>query len=129
MKKIIVLVVFIVSAFLVSGCQKKFKNESNNLLLKYNERTLNLPISDDIDNITRMERCRRELDALKKVDINIYNKRKSEFDKLMSDAVIYNGVRENVRDYTQGAVDALYRFRSDKLCADISSDILNNLSK
>ncbi|EFN8469899.1 hypothetical protein EBJ43_24695, partial [Escherichia coli] len=59
----------------------------------------------------------------------VYNKRKSEFDKLISDAVIYNGVRGDVRDYTQGAVDALYRFRSDKLCADISSDMLNNLSE
>lgn len=129
MRKIIVLVIFIASAFLVSGCQKKIKTESNNLLLKHNERTLNSPISDDINNITRMEHCRRELDALKNVDINIYNKRKSEFDKLMSDAVIYNGVRGNVRNYTQGAVDALYRFRSDKLCADISSDMLNSLSK
>ncbi|EFB8330929.1 hypothetical protein ACU8C1_004137 [Escherichia coli] len=129
MKKIIVFVVLIVPAFLVSGCQKKLKTENNKSLLKYNERSLNSPISDDISNITRMEYCRRELDALKKVDINIYNKRKSEFDKLMSDAVIYNGVRGDVRDYTQGAVDALYRFRADKLCADISSDMLNNLSK
>lgn len=129
MKKIIVFVVFIASAFLVSGCQKKLKAENNKLLLKCNELTFNSSISDDVNNITRMERCRRELDALKKVDINIYNKRKSEFDKLMSDAVIYNGVRVDVRDYTQGAVDALYRFRVDKLCADISSDMLNNLSK
>ncbi|WP_105454160.1 hypothetical protein [Escherichia coli] len=129
MKKIVVFVVFIASTFLVSGCQKKLKTENSKLLLKYNKQNLNSPISDEVNNITRMERCRRELDALKKVDINVYNKRKSEFDKLISDAVIYNGVRGDVRDYTQGAVDALYRFRSDKLCADISSDMLNNLSE
>ncbi|EGB0962530.1 hypothetical protein [Escherichia coli] len=129
MKKIVVFVVFIASTFLVSGCQKKLKTENSKLLLNYNKQNLNSPISDEVNNITRMERCRRELDALKKVDINVYNKRKSEFDKLISDAVIYNGVRGDVRDYTQGAVDALYRFRSDKLCADISSDMLNNLSE
>ncbi|CAD6113661.1 Uncharacterised protein [Escherichia coli] len=129
MKNIVVFVVFIASTFLVSGCQKKLKTENSKLLLNYNKQNLNSPISDEVNNITRMERCRRELDALKKVDINVYNKRKSEFDKLISDAVIYNGVRGDVRDYTQGAVDALYRFRSDKLCADISSDMLNNLSE
>ncbi|WP_289703593.1 hypothetical protein [Escherichia coli] len=129
MKNIVVFVVFIASTFLVSGCQKKLKTENSKLLLNYNKQNLNSPISDEVNNITRMERCRRELDALKKVDINVYNKRKSEFDKLISDAVIYNGVRGDVRDYTQGAIDALYRFRSDKLCADISSDMLNNLSE
>lgn len=63
------------------------------------------------------------------MDVNIYNKRKSEFDKLMSDAVIYNGIRVDVKEYTQGTVDALYRFRVNKLCADISSDILNKLTE
>ncbi|EIQ0382633.1 hypothetical protein LUL60_004972, partial [Escherichia coli] len=78
MKNIVVFVVFIASTFLVSGCQKKLKTENSKLLLNYNKQNLNSPISDEVNNITRMERCRRELDALKKVDINVYNKRKSE---------------------------------------------------
>ncbi len=82
---------------------------------------------DRLDDVEKMERCRRELEALKRINSAVYNKRKAEFDKLISGASLYNGVRSDVGNYTQSAVDALYRFRSDKLCADIASDVLNNL--
>lgn len=84
--------------------------------------------TDSIDDVARMERCRRELEALKKIDGAVYTKRKGEFDRLMSGASLYNGVRGDVGNYTQSAVDALYRFKADKLCADISADVLNGLS-
>ncbi|MCE9976074.1 hypothetical protein LZ617_24465, partial [Escherichia coli] len=84
---------------------------------------------DRLDDVEKMERCRRELEALKKIDSAVYSKRKAEFDKLISGASLYNGVRSDVGNYTQSAVDALYRFRSDKLCADIASDVLLGLSK
>ncbi len=84
---------------------------------------------DEMNEVERMERCRRELESLKRVDATVYNKRKAEFDKLMSGASLYNGVRNDVGNYTQGAVDALYRFRSAKLCADISCDVLDGLSR
>ncbi|HAO6705539.1 TPA: hypothetical protein IQM31_002583 [Escherichia coli] len=83
---------------------------------------------DRLDDVEKMERCRRELEALKKIDSAVYNKRKADFDKLVSGASLYNGVRSDVGNYTQSAVDALYRFRADKLCADISNDVLNSLS-
>ena len=84
---------------------------------------------DRLDDVEKMERCRRELGALKKIDSTVYNKRKAEFDRLVSGASLYNGVRSDVGNYTQSAVDALYRFRSDKLCADIASDVLKGLTK
>ena len=84
---------------------------------------------DRLDDVEKMERCRRELEALKKIDSAVYNKRKAEFDRLVSGASLYNGVRSEVGNYTQSAVDALYRFRSDKLCADIASDVLKGLAK
>lgn len=84
---------------------------------------------DRLGDVEKMERCRRELDALKKIDSAVYSKRKVEFDKLLSGALLYNGVRNEVGNYTQSAVDAFYRFRSDKLCADIASDVLLGLTK
>lgn len=84
---------------------------------------------DKMNELERMERCRRELESLKRVDAAVYNKRKAEFDKLMAGASLYTGVRNDVGDYTQGAVDALYRFRAAKLCADISRDVLDGLSR
>lgn len=85
--------------------------------------------SDALDDAARMERCQRELEALKRINSVVYVKRKQEFDALMTGAGIYTGVREDVSTYTQKAVDAYYRYHADKLCADIAIDVLNNLAK
>lgn len=119
------IMIFIIGMFL-SGCESK---SSVRPLPSTAEVKLAGVLGDRLDDVEEMERCRRELETLKKVDLTIYSKRKAEFDKLMSGALLYNGVRSNVRSYTQSAVDALYRFRSDKLCADIANDILQCLSK
>ena len=85
--------------------------------------------SDSLDGAARMEQCQRELESLQKINVAVYQKRKVDFDRLMSGAGIYTGVRSSVSTYTQGAVDAFYRFKADKLCADISNDVLNELAK
>lgn len=122
--KPVFLVLFI--GMLLGGCESKSGIES------LQQKSGIKPTSssgDRLDDVEKMERCRRELEALKKIDSAVYNKRKAEFDKLVSGASLYNGVRSDVGNYTQSAVDALYRFRSDKLCADIASDVLRELSK
>lgn len=91
-------------------------------------RSVGVVASDRLSDIERMERCQRELEALKKIDIKVYNQRKAEFDRVMQGADIYSGVRSDVRESTQNAVDAYYRYRVDKMCADISKDILDSLS-
>lgn len=84
--------------------------------------------SDKLNDIEKMEWCRRELEALKRIDIRMYNQRKAEFDRVMQGADIYSGVRSDVRASTQDAVDAFYRYRVDKMCADISKNVLDSLS-
>lgn len=84
--------------------------------------------SDKLNDIEKMELCRRELEALKRIDIRIYNQRKGEFDRVMQGADIYSGVRSDIRESTQDAVDAYYRYRVDKMCADISKNVLDSLS-
>lgn len=84
--------------------------------------------SDRLSDIERMERCQRELEALKKIDIKVYNQRKAEFDRVMQGADIYSGVRSDVSESTQNAVDTYYRYRVDKMCADISKNVLDSLS-
>lgn len=121
-------IIFPVLMMLLSGCESSRVVKSTNTILSKNKTTTTVA-SDTIDDNSRMERCRRELEALKKIDNTVYTKRKMEFDKLMSGASLYTGVRNEVGDYTQSAVDALYRFKADKLCADISSDVLNGLAK
>lgn len=125
MKKNNVLWPVFIFLLLVGGCENK---PVVNPIVQSIEASSKITPADKLDDLGKMERCRRELEALKKIDLSVYNKRKLEFDKLISGAALYSGVRKDVGDYTQSAVDALYRFRSDKLCADISIDVLNNLS-
>ncbi|EJH1485125.1 hypothetical protein NCS89_004909 [Escherichia coli] len=116
----------LLTGMLLGGC------ESKPGIKPLQQTTGSKPVSssgDRLDDVEKMERCRRELEALKRIDSAVYNKRKAEFDKLVSGASLYNGVRSDVGNYTQNAVDALYRFRSDKLCADIASDVLAGLTK
>lgn len=121
-------VIFPILMMLLSGCENSRVVKSTKTALSKNTGTTTVA-SDALDENARMERCRRELDALKKIDNTVYTKRKTEFDKLMSGASLYTGVRSEVGNYTQSAVDALYRFKADKLCADISNDVLNGLAK
>lgn len=116
----------LLTGMLLGGCESKPGIKS---LQQTTEIKPTSSSGDRLDDVEKMERCRRELEALKKIDSVVYNKRKMEFDKLISGASIYNGVRSDIGNYTQSAVDALYRFKSDKLCADIASDVLNGLSK
>ncbi|HCU6887476.1 TPA: hypothetical protein OU321_004594 [Escherichia coli] len=116
----------LLTGMLLGGC------ESKPGIKPLQQTTGSKPVSssgDRLDDVEKMERCRRELEALKRIDSAVYNKRKAEFDKLVSGASLYNGVRNDVGNYTQNAVDSLYRFRSDKLCADIASDVLAGLTK
>ncbi|HDC1420165.1 TPA: hypothetical protein O7U53_004131 [Salmonella enterica] len=85
--------------------------------------------SATLDEAARMERCQRELDVLKKINSTVYEKRRGEFERMMSGAGVYSGVRGEVSTYTQEAVDAFYRFRAEKLCADIANDVLSELAK
>ena len=125
-KRIEVVFLILLTCILISGCESK-------TTVRPLQQTSGIkPVNssgDRLDDVEKMERCRRELEALKRIDSAVYNKRKAEFDKLVSGASLYNGVRSEVGNYTQSAVDALYRFRSDKLCADIASDVLLGLTK
>lgn len=85
-------------------------------------------IKPKLNDIEKMERCQRELEALKRIDIRIYNQRKAEFDRVMQGADIYVDVRSDVIVSTQDAVDAYYRYRVDKICADISKNVLDSLA-
>lgn len=76
-----------------------------------------------------MESCSRELKALRRLDARLYNRRKAQFDRLMSGASVYAGLRSDVAGGTREAVDAMYRFRTGRLCAEISRDVLDALAR
>ncbi|EBG3215784.1 hypothetical protein FIS27_17845 [Salmonella enterica subsp. enterica] len=122
------LLLIVMSVMVASGCSVRDKKDPT-VIKNKNQATEISVVSDTMDDAVRMERCRRELDALKKVNNKVYKERKLAFDDLMSGAGIYTGVREDVSSYTQQAIDAYYRYHADKLCADISIDVLSYLSR
>ncbi|HCM1955505.1 TPA: hypothetical protein N3A08_004663 [Salmonella enterica subsp. salamae serovar 9,46:z4,z24:z39:z42] len=75
------------------------------------------------------ESCDRELKALKKLDARSYAVRRAQFTRLMSSASLYASIRTDVAGGTREAVDAMYRFRTGKLCAEISRDVLDALAR
>ncbi|HAH3395504.1 hypothetical protein KJE04_05775 [Escherichia marmotae] len=121
--------VLILIGLLLTGCDsQRVMTKKISSVKVSNIRSVESVVSDKLNDIEKMERCRRELEALKRVDIKLYNQRKAEFDRLMRGADIYSGVRSDVRISTQDAVDAYYRYRVDKMCADISKNVLDSLS-
>ncbi|EBS0892523.1 hypothetical protein D6J78_12700 [Salmonella enterica subsp. enterica serovar Abaetetuba] len=73
--------------------------------------------------------CDRELKALKRLDSKRYALRRAQFDRLMSGAAVYADIRTEVAGGTREAVDAMYRFRTGKLCSEISRDVLDALAR
>ncbi|EDH3357147.1 hypothetical protein GC910_21960, partial [Salmonella enterica] len=73
--------------------------------------------------------CGRELRALEKIDPTRHAKRRVQFDRLMEGAARYSGIRVDLPESTRTAVDAMYRYQTEVLCAEISRDVLEGLVK
>ncbi|EUD08994.1 hypothetical protein [Providencia alcalifaciens] len=127
-------IAFIISIIICNGCTgtKLKKNiQQQEVVLKSslesNKARVQTVITDTDSELKRLERCKRELDLLQRVNFRVYNKNKLEFEKVMLGADIYSGVRSEVDSFTQGTVDSYYRYKADKVCADISNDLLTSL--
>lgn len=94
--------------------------------------------ADIVDDITqqaeiqkqensRLENCHSELESLKTINSEKYMQSKKQFDQLMQGTAQYAGIRSNVKSSTQETVDALYRYRVNLLCKEISNTLLNSL--
>lgn len=76
----------------------------------------------------QLAQCQKELEALKPVDARQHQTYQQEFSRLMSGAAQYAGVRTQANSDTQETVDALYRYKVRRLCADISQALLTGLA-
>lgn len=76
---------------------------------------------------TRISRCQSELASLQTISPRAYAARKANFDSLVQNASVYSAVRGEVNSNTKDTLDALYKFKTNQVCADISQDVLNGL--
>lgn len=72
--------------------------------------------------------CQRELEVLKPIAAKEYQVFRQEFSRLMTGAAQYAGVRHQVSSSTQETMDALYRYKVKRLCANISQALLTGLA-
>ncbi|WP_051916784.1 MULTISPECIES: hypothetical protein [unclassified Serratia (in: enterobacteria)] len=71
--------------------------------------------------------CQSELASLRQVSPKSYAAKKALFDRLVSNASVYSAVRGDVNTDTKETLDALYKYKTNQLCADIERDVLQGL--
>lgn len=71
--------------------------------------------------------CQKELIALSKVNQNQYAKKKAAFEQLLDSASVYTSVREDIGSQTRDTMDALYKYKTQKLCSDIEQTVRQSL--
>ncbi|WP_336804086.1 hypothetical protein [Erwinia aphidicola] len=76
-----------------------------------------------------LDRCEKELDALKTVSPENYRSRMTAFSELMAAANQYATIRNEMDERTTSTVDALYQYRTSRICAGISWILLKALSE
>ncbi|RTP97282.1 hypothetical protein EKN38_22340 [Enterobacter sp. WCHEn045836] len=104
--------------FLLSGCGISSSGDEGPTL-DYSQET----------ESARLKQCQEELEALNTVAAADYTKYRKEFDRLMNGASQYAGLRATVGKGTRNTVDALYHYKVNLLCADVSQAMLKGLTE
>jgi hypothetical protein len=73
--------------------------------------------------------CQRELTALAGIDKRLYTDKKAAFDALLASASTYIAVRGDIDMQTRESMDALYKYRTQKMCGDINRTVQQALMK
>ncbi|OMQ20485.1 hypothetical protein BMI79_18280 [Serratia oryzae] len=75
----------------------------------------------------RLGLCQSELASLQSVNPKAYAAKKAYFDSLVRNASVYSAVRGDVNTQTKDTLDALYKYKTNQVCAEIERDVLNGL--
>ena len=71
--------------------------------------------------------CQQELLALSKVNQTAYAQRKASSDNLLASASVYTNIRGDISEDTRTTMDALYKYKTQKLCSDIEQSVRQSL--
>lgn len=110
-------------ACLLTACQSTLKTAD----ITQDEENLSVaPVAEaEADRETlRLQQCHQTLDALRTIQPAHYNQ---TFEHLMKGAAHYASLRAHINSEAQETIDALYRYRVNKLCAQIDQAILLGL--
>ncbi|RJF53831.1 hypothetical protein D4100_20725 [Serratia inhibens] len=76
----------------------------------------------------RIVLCQQRVNSLKNINPQSYQKRIAYFNGLLSNASGYAGIRSHVDGSTRKAIDALYKYKTEKFCADVEHELMSDLS-
>jgi len=116
------LAILIMSAVSLSGCVTK--NSAGTDPVKKVAQTNLSEKSDE----QRIALCQQRVNSLKNINPQSYQKRIAYFNGLLSNASGYAGIRNNVDASTRKAIDALYKYKTEKFCADVEHELMSDLS-
>ena len=71
--------------------------------------------------------CQNELDVLKRLHSADYQQIQQRFDKLLNNAATYSSIRGNIDPQMKGTIDALYKYKTDKLCHEVAQQVMIDL--
>ncbi|MDS4039445.1 hypothetical protein RKI04_24770 [Citrobacter amalonaticus] len=134
MSLLFTIMLFILSLFILP-CADAAKPPTSDRVRKENSV---VPGTDDLttesDNLQveepgyELQTCQKELSLLENTEAEKYKVLKAKYDKLMSDISGYAAVRSDVSSQLQRNMDALWEFRTYRLCAEIKLSLLQGLA-
>lgn len=122
----------LLGCLLIAGCQGTNSVPAKTNSLSKNNTPLMSENSISVENKAvekpnKVALCQSELASLKKVSPNAYLEKKAYFDSLLSSVAVYASVRGDVNAQTKDTLDALYKYKTNQVCAEIERDVLQGL--
>lgn len=118
----VVLAVFFLSFMALSGCVSGGKTNVSSV------KNLSQNNPNDKSDEQRIALCQQQVNSLKNINPQSYQKRIAYFNGLLSSASGYAAVRSNVDESTRKAIDALYQYKTEKFCAGVEYELMSDLS-
>lgn len=127
--------VVLCSGLLLAGCQKTAQTssqDSQTSTVQAPPQQISVsppppaPTAEE-NKTSKIGLCQSELASLKQVNPKAYAVKQANFNRLVNNASVYSAVRGDVNSTTKDTLDALYKYKTNQLCAEIEREVLQGL--
>lgn len=126
--------VVLCSGLLLAGCQKTAptsSQDSQTSTVQAPPQQISVspppPPAAEENKTSKIGLCQSELASLKQVNPKAYATKQANFNRLVNNASVYSAVRGDVNSTTKDTLDALYKYKTNQLCAEIEREVLQGL--
>lgn len=118
------------SSLILTGCQntdKKAPQDKSRATAVAAVSPKQVSASPSAAKMTKIDLCQSELASLRQINPKAYALQKAYFARLLSNASVYSAVRGDVNAATKDTLDALYKYKTNQICAEIEREVLQSL--